>query len=95
MATYLDHTHAARTKPARSGGAGADRYFGFFFDSSANIGLANGNASIYADFFSSHCANIPADAFVYTHGGFTDLFFNRGECSGHAKRHAFERRRRG
>jgi hypothetical protein len=83
VATYLDYTHAARTLPAQGGGTGADRYFGYFFDASAKIGLANGNASVYVDFFSSTCAKVAENAFVYTHSGFTDLFFNRGECAGH------------
>jgi hypothetical protein len=84
VATYLDHTHAERTLAAQGGGTGADRYFGYFFDASAKIGLANGNASVYVDFFSSTGAHIPTNAFVYTYGGFTDLFFNRGECGAHA-----------
>jgi hypothetical protein len=84
VATYIDHTHAARTLQARLGEAGTDRYFGYVFDSSAKIGMANGNASVYIDFFSSLCANVSVNAFAYTYGGFTDLFFNRGECSGHA-----------
>jgi hypothetical protein len=83
VATYLDHTHASRTLPAQ-GGAGPDRYFGHFFDGSAKVGLANGNASVYVDFFSSVSANVATNALVYAYGGFTDLFFNRGECSGHA-----------
>ncbi len=84
VATYLDHTHAERTLAAQGGDTGADRYFGYFFDASANIGLANGNASVYVDFFSSTGAPIINNAFVYTYGGFTDLYFNRGECGAHA-----------
>jgi len=84
IATYLNSTHAARTLAATGGGTGVDRYYGYVFDGTANIGMANGNASVYVDFFSSYCAHVANNAFVYTYGGFTDLFFNRGECSGHA-----------
>ena len=84
VATYLSNTHAARVHPAVGGGAGADRCYGYFFDGTANIGLANGNASVYVDLFSSFSANVANNAFVHTRGGFTDVFFSRGECSGHA-----------
>ena len=82
VATYLNHTHAERTLAA-AGGA-PDRFVGYFFDGTADMGLANGNASVYIDFFSSVSANVVVNAFVRAQGGFTDLYFNRGECSGHA-----------
>ena len=84
VATYLSHTHAARSLAAARTAGGTDRYVGYLFDATAELGLANGNASIYLDFFSSASANVADNAFVHTVGGFTDLYFNRGECSGHA-----------
>jgi hypothetical protein len=84
VATSLTDVHAHRTRAAMGGGTGADRYYGFFFDGGAKIGLANGNASVYVYHFGSSSANVPDNAFVHTYGGFTDLFFSRGECSGHS-----------
>jgi hypothetical protein len=83
VATSLTDTHASRTRKAAGGGDGADRCYGYLFDGTAKFGLANGNASVYVDHFSSVSANIADNALVHTYGGFTDLFFSRGECSGH------------
>jgi hypothetical protein len=55
-----------------------------FLDSSADIGLAGGNASVYLSYISSGSANVSINSLMYAYDGFTDTYWSYLESSGHA-----------
>lgn len=84
VACYFQGLHLVRTLVASGGGTGADRYYGVLLDSSASIGLASGNGSVYFSYISSGCAGVAINALVQSFDGFTDTYWDHLESSGHA-----------
>ena len=80
---YLKCYDCASVRATAGTGPGTDSWYGFYYDGTASIGAAGGNASVYTNYCSAGC-NIPAlqtgvSYGFYVNDGFTDLFFESVE----------------
>lgn len=80
--SFFRNCSAYRSRPARTKGKGS--FFGFYFDGTAELGLAGGNASIYAIECVASVARglaLERSAGAYLPSAFADLFLVRFETA--------------
>lgn len=80
---YLKCYDCASVRATAGTGPGTDTWYGYYYDGTASIGAAGGNASVYTNYCSAGCninsLSTGASYGFYMNEGFTDLFFESPE----------------